>query len=91
MANVKAGMATGLISFIILIVIVFRLVGSTAGELEAAADNVSDFPGEDAGDNTTLPLQSLFGSSGVIMLSLMSGVLIFMVVLALKSKMGSTR
>ena len=66
MVDVKY-MITGVVSLIVVFIITFLLVGNTAGDLTDAADNIS---------GSGLPLASLFGSSGIVLLIFMAGLLI---------------
>jgi len=50
-----ASISTGVILLIVTVIIVFRIVGSTAGDITSAATNIS---------NADLPLASLFQSDG---------------------------
>jgi hypothetical protein len=58
---------TGLILGIIGIVVIFYIIGSTAGTLTEASGNIS---------TSGLPLANLFSSNGVVLLIIMAGVLL---------------
>ena len=62
------------VMLIVAIIVVFLIVGNTNADIVEAADNIS---------NSSLPLASLFGSSGVVLLVFMSGLMITLVVLSL--------
>lgn len=70
--NIK-GIIVGVVLLIVTFIVTFLLVGNTAGDLTAAADNIS---------GSGLPLASLFSSNGVVLLTFMAGLLISLVVLA---------
>ena len=69
----------GVVSSIILFIITFRIIGGTAADITTAAGNIS---------GSGLPLASLFGSSGVVLLVFMAGVLIALITRALKMHKG---
>ena len=73
--NISA-MVTGLIMLIVGIVVVFYIVGSTASTLTTASTNIS---------GSGLPLASLFGSNGVVLMIIMAGILIAIITVALKA------
>lgn len=67
--------ATGVIMVIITIIVVFNLVGASASSLTTASTNIS---------SSGLPLASLFGSSGVVLLIFMAGILLAIVAIAMR-------
>lgn len=71
------GMITKLVMLIVGIVVIFYIVGGTAGTLTTAAGNIS---------SSGLPLAGLFSSSGVVLLVFMAGILIAIISLAMKWK-----
>ena len=73
--NISA-MVTGLIMLIVGIVVVFYIVGATASTLTTASTNIS---------GSGLPLASLFGSNGVVLMIIMAGILIAIITVALKA------
>lgn len=78
MVNVK-GVVTGVVLLIVTIIVSFLIVGSTAGDLTTATDNIS---------GSGLPLASLFASNGVVLLVFMAGLLIAIVTIALSFAKG---
>ena len=72
--NVQA-MVTGVIITIVAIIVIFSLVGGSSTALTDAADNIS---------GSGLPLSNLFGSSGVVLLIFMAGILLAIIGMALK-------
>lgn len=78
MVNVK-GVVTGVVLLIVTIIVSFLIVGSTAGDLTTAADNIS---------GSGLPLASLFASNGVVLLVFMARLLIAIVTIALSFAKG---
>lgn len=76
-----AKLVTNVVLVIVGIVVIFYLVGSSAGTLTTAADNIS---------GSGLPLASLFSSNGVVLLIFMAGILLAVIVIALRlSKAGA--
>jgi len=78
MANMK-GVAVGVITSIIAIILVMQIFGNTAGEIIAGANNVTY-----RGNDSALPLTGVFSSSGVIMLIIVAGILLLVIGMALK-------
>ena len=76
MANVEK-IVKGVILVIVAIIVVFTLIASTSSDLIASADNIS---------SSGLPLASMFGSSGVLLLIFMVG--IFLAIMAMVFKVG---
>jgi len=74
MANMK-GVAVGVITSIIAIILVMQIFGNTATELVNAGNNVTD---------SGLPMSSLFSSSGIVMLIIVAGILLAVIGMALK-------
>ena len=73
MAEINS-MVKGLIIGIVSIVILFLLVGSLAGTLQDAADNIS---------GSGLPLAGLFARGGVVILLFVVGILLGAIALSL--------
>lgn len=69
----------GVILTIVTIIVVFQLVGASATDLTNAGANMT---------SSGLPLASLFGGTGVVMLIFMAGILIAIVSIALKMHKG---
>lgn len=65
----------GVIMTIVGTILVFLLIGNLAPDITTAADNIS---------GSGLPLAGLFGSSGIVLLIFMAGILISLVVAFLK-------
>ncbi len=65
----------GVVLVIIAIIVIFQIVGSTAGDLTDAADNIS---------SSGLPLASLFASNGVVLLVFMAFLLIAVILIAMQ-------
>lgn len=63
----------GVVGLIVTFIVTFLLVGNTAGDITAAADNIS---------GSGLPLASLFSSNGIVLLIFMAGLLISLASLA---------
>ncbi len=63
----------GIVGLIVTFIVSFLLVGNTAGDLTAAADNIS---------GSGLPLASLFSSNGIVLLIFMAGLLVSLVSIA---------
>lgn len=57
----------GVVGLIVTFIVTFLLVGNTAADITTAADNIS---------GSGLPLASLFGSNGIVLLIFMAGLLI---------------
>lgn len=68
--------ALGVIGIIVTFIVVFNLVGGTAGEVTDAAGNIS---------GSGLPLASLFSSSGVLMIVYMIVIFVGLLVIAFKA------
>lgn len=68
---------TGLVTLIVGIIVIFNLLGGTSADLTTAATNVS---------GSGLPLAGLFGSSGVILLVFMAGILLTIIFAAMPGK-----
>lgn len=66
---------SGLVLLIVGIVVIFYIVGGTAGTLTTAAGNIS---------NSGLPLAGLFASNGVVLLVVMAAILLAVIFMALK-------
>lgn len=67
-------LVTGVVTGIIGIIIIFLLVGNTAGSITDASDNIS---------TSGLPLASLFNSSGVVLLVFMAGIMLAVIGIAM--------
>jgi len=67
--------ATGVITAILAIIIVFALVSGTAGTLVNSSTDVA---------GSGLPLAGLFSSNGIVLLIFMAGILLAVVGLAMK-------
>ena len=79
MVNVK-GVIIGVVLLIVTIIVTFLIVGNTAPDITAAADNIS---------GSGLPLANLFASNGVVLLVFMAGLLISIIIISLSlTKMG---
>jgi len=66
---------TSVVLLIVGIVVIFYLVGNTAGTLITASGNIS---------GSGLPLAGLFSSTGIVLLIFMAGILLTIITLALK-------
>ena len=71
--NTIVNIVIGVVLIVIGFIVVMTLVGSTAGDLISASDNISA---------SGLPLANLFASSGVLLLIFMVSVFIALVLLA---------
>lgn len=69
----------GVVLVIVAIIVIFNLVGSSAVNLTDAADNIS---------GSGLPLASLFAANGIVLLIFMAGILISVVVIAMRMHKG---
>lgn len=67
---------TGIVLLIVGIVVIFNLVGGSASTLTTAAGNIS---------GSGLPLASLFGSSGVVLMIFMAVILLAVVFMGFKA------
>lgn len=67
-ANISMmNIVTGLVMVIVAIIVIFQIVGNSAGDLSTAAGNIS---------GSGLPMASMFSSNGVVMMCFMAALLI---------------
>lgn len=78
MSNVSK-IATGIVGAIISIIVVFLIIGGMSSTITDSASNIS---------GSGLPLASLFGSSGVVLIVFMVAVLLGIIALAFKMFKG---
>lgn len=74
MAKLGVGMIRNLLLVIIMLIILFTVLADTAADVGDAADNIST--GEGA---NVYPLTSFFKRKGIILLSLIAGVIIVLI------------
>ena len=71
--------ATGIVGAIVSIIVVFLIIGGMSSTITDSASNIS---------GSGLPLASLFGSSGVVLIVFMVAVLLGIIALAFKMFKG---
>jgi len=85
MGNLNMNMVKGVLLLVIFIIILFTVLNDTASDIGSAAGNFSEAGGEGA---NTYPLTSFFKPKGIILLSVIAGIIIIVItsVLAMKGK-----
>jgi len=81
MAKLSVNIIRDILMVLIVLIMVFYVVGDTAGEIGSAAGNMSEANATGDGTQTsdTLPLTGFFKRKGVILLAMIAGIVIIII------------